>query len=402
MRKLLLVARREYVQRVVKRSFLLAAIGIPLLMIVVMGVTILFVAQGASDAPVGYVDEAALLNPALAPAEDSIAFRRFETDAEAQEALTASEIQAYFYLPAGYPEKTERIEFYYESESPGGEIIGDIDSFIRASLLQGYPSPTHQSLREGLSFSIRDVDGSRELDRGSWINFVIPFVAAFFFFFTVVGSSGYLLQTVAEEKENRTIEIMVSSMSPEQLIGGKALGLLAVSLTQIGIWVVTAVVALLGAARFYPVLQTATVPWVYLGVVTLFFLPAFALVAGLMTAIGGMVTQVQQGQQIAGILNLVFIIPFFFVSVLMINPNSPLVMFLTLFPTTSFLTVALRWGMSSIPLWQMVLSWLLLTGTAVFMVWAAARIFRAGMLRYGQRLSLRHIITAVRTPQSGL
>jgi ABC-2 type transport system permease protein len=69
---------------------------------------------------------------------------------------------------------------------------------------------------------------------------------------------------------------------------------------------------------------------------------------------------------------------------------------LTLFPTTSFTTITLRWGVASIPEWQLIVSWLLLTASAGLMVWAAARIFRVGMLRYGQRLNLRGMLHAVR------
>ncbi|MCZ7674169.1 MAG: ABC transporter permease [Chloroflexi bacterium] len=189
---------------------------------------------------------------------------------------------------------------------------------------------------------------------------------------------------------------MVTTMiSPEALIGGKGLGLFAVSLTQIAIWIVSVVVVIIVGAQFLPPLQQAIIPWGYLLLVLAYFLPAFALIAGVMTAIGGAVAEVQQGQQIAALLNLLFIFPFFFMAALLTNPNGPLALFLTLFPTTSFLTVALRWGLGSIPLWQLVVSWLLLVATAVFTMWAAARIFRVGMLRYGQRLSLRRMLAAI-------
>jgi ABC-2 type transport system permease protein len=69
---------------------------------------------------------------------------------------------------------------------------------------------------------------------------------------------------------------------------------------------------------------------------------------------------------------------------------------LTLFPTTAFITVTMRWGLTVIPLWQLVVSWLLLVGSAGLSVWAAARILRVGMLRYGQRLTVRAMAQAVR------
>jgi ABC-2 type transport system permease protein len=128
----------------------------------------------------------------------------------------------------------------------------------------------------------------------------------------------------------------------------------------------------------------------------LFFLPAYALIAAVMVAIGGAVTEMQQGQQVAGILNLFFMLPLFLMGLLFANPGHPLLVFMSLFPSTAFMTISLRWGLGTIPAWQLSASWVLLVATTIFMVWAAARIFRAGMLRYGQPLSLRGVVTALR------
>ena len=124
-------------------------------------------------------------------------------------------------------------------------------------------------------------------------------------------------QAVTDEKENRTIEVLTTSIRPEELIGGKAVGLMSVGLTQLGIWVLTGVIALLVASFFVPEVQGFRIPWSFVGVAVMFFVPAYALIAGLMTAVGGMVTDLRQGQQITGILNLFFTLPFFFVALIM-------------------------------------------------------------------------------------
>jgi ABC-2 type transport system permease protein len=106
---------------------------------------------------------------------------------------------------------------------------------------------------------------------------------------------------------------------------------------------------------------------------------------------------VKQGQQIAGILNLLFIFPFFVVALIMSSPNSPLVVAMSLFPTTAFVTIALRWGMTIVPWEQVIVAWLIVTATAVFSLWASGRIFRAGMLHYGQGLNLRAALRSLRS-----
>jgi ABC-2 type transport system permease protein len=208
--------------------------------------------------------------------------------------------------------------------------------------------------------------------------------------------AGYMLGVVANEKENRTMEVMLTSVTPGQLIGGKTLGLLAATLTQLAIYAVAAVVGLVLAGQYVPELQQVVVPWDYLAVMVLFFLPAYALLAGIMVAIGAVVTELQQGQQIAGILNLFFMLPVFLLPVLFENPNHPLMIFFTLFPITSFLTVSLRWGLGTVPLWQIGVGWVLLVAAAILMIWAAARVFRAGMLRYGQPLDFKAAAAAIR------
>jgi ABC-2 type transport system permease protein len=115
-----------------------------------------------------------------------------------------------------------------------------------------------------------------------------------------------------------------------------------------------------------------------------------------MTAIGSAVSELRHAQQIAGFLNLAFMIPFFFIVLIMVQPNSPLVVGLTLFPVTAFATIALRWGLSDIPTWQLIVSWLILVITATISLWVSSRVFRSGMLHYGQDLNLRSIIQAIR------
>lgn len=399
MRNFWLMARHEYLKRVRTRGFLLATLGVPVLIVVVMVVSILVASGSQSDLPVGYVDHAGLLDPALyaerylGDMDDRLALIPYTEEEAARIALEAGEIQGFYILPAGYPQDPQ-IDVYYLEEAPPR---GDFADFVRANLVARSDVPTAASwLIDGLDVTVRDAASGRELGTNSFVNIILPFGTAFFFFFAVVGSAGYLLEVVADEKENRTMEILITSMSPLQMIAGKALGLMGVALTQITLWLVAIIVGLLIAANYVAVLAGIEVPWMFLAVIGLYFLPAYALIAGMMTAIGGAVTEVQQGQQISGILNLLFIAPFFFIVLIFSSPNSPLLIFLTLFPTTSFLTVVMRYGITGIPVWQMIASWLILATTAALMLLLAARIFRLGMLRYGQRLNVQEIMATLR------
>ncbi len=400
MHKFWLVAKLEYQKIVRKKSFLIGTLGIPLLIVLVMAVAILVAVGQRGKLPLGYVDHTGLLRetvrpPAAETGAAGVAIRAFADEAAAQAALQANTIQAYYVVPADYLQ-SGRVQLFFLKKRPAEMVQEDFADFLRANLLVAYPPDVQQRLVEGSALIFRSVSGGRELESKNVLGFFVPFVAAFFFVFAVMNSGSYMLQAVTDEKENRTVEILATSLRPEELIGGKAIGLMGVGLTQLGIWVLTGALALFSAAFFVPQVRSLHIPWSFLGVVALFFIPAYALIAGLMTAVGGMVTDLRQGQQIAGILNLFFTLPFFFIALMMAKPNSPLIVVLTLFPTTAFVTVTMRWAMTTVPLWQLVVSWVLLVTAAAISVWLAARIFRLGMLRYGQVLKVKTIIAALR------
>jgi ABC-2 type transport system permease protein len=399
MRNFWLIARHEYHNTVVQRSFVIMTAAIPLGLIALVGLGILVEGMGKDSRPVGYVDYSNTLDAsrhALWPnAPDGFQVVAFADERAGRDALEAEEIQALFVLPAEYPQ-TLATELYYLEDPPSGEVWRDFDDYVRLNLLVGMPDQMQQRLFEGPDLTVRDVVSNREFSESGIVNVVLPFVATFFLFFATMVGAGYMLGVVAGEKENRTIEVMVTTVTPGQLIGGKILGLLAAALTQLGVYLLAIVVGLLVAAPHVPELQQVVVPWGYLAVMAIFFLPTYALVSALMVAIAGAVGEVQQGQQLAGLLYFLFMLPILLTPILFENPGHPLMVFFTLFPTTSFLTISLRWGLGTVPLWQVGLSWMVLVATTGFMAWAAARVFRAGMLHYGQPLSVKAALAALR------
>lgn len=400
MRKLWLVAKQEYLKRVRKRSFLLAVLGIPLLMIGVSVITVLVMLGSMDERPLGYVDHAGFLDTAVvaelqAESRRFVDIRAYPDEDAARAALEAERIQAYYVVPADYIDQPE-LALYYLQDAPQDAAQDDFKEFITANLISDKPAGVQKRLNEGPNLSIRALDGRREMDAGNVLSILLPFGMSFFLYFAITIASGYMLQAVTDEKENRTMEIMVTSISPSELVGGKAVGLMGVALTQILVWLIAAAVGLLIAGRFFAAISLAGLPWNTLILVALFFLPTFALISGLMTAIGAAVTEQQQGQQISGIINLLFIFPVFFSALLFTNPDHPILTVLTLFPTTSFITVLMRWSMGVVPLWQLVASWVIVTASALGTTWIAARVFRMGMLRYGQRLSIKSILTGLR------
>jgi ABC-2 type transport system permease protein len=397
MRKLWLVAKNEYAKIVRKRSFLLGTLALPIFFIGIMVLSIV-ATIGTDQQPVGYVDQAGILSADAIPSANNaqrLKMLPFVDEAAARTALQNKQIQAFAVVPEDYLQ-TGKITAYGWDKEPSPAAESDFKYFLRANLVAGLPQDVRQRALDGINLTARSADGAQEINGNAIINFILPFALGFFFIIAVMNSATYLLQAIADEKENRTIEVMATSLSPNQLIGGKALGLIGVALTQILILCLTIGIGLGIGSNSIDFLRGVRVPWSMLGVALLFFVPAYVLIAGMMIAIGAAVTEVRQGQQLAGALNMLYTIPYFFVVIFMTNPNSPLSTILTLFPTTAFVTITLRWGLSTIPIWELIASWIILTGTAILSIWAAARVFRTGMLRYGQRLNFRAMLSAVR------
>jgi ABC-2 type transport system permease protein len=404
-RKIWLVAKHEYLKLVKKKSFLLSALGIPLLMVAIAGITILVMLGNRDARPLGYIDHAGVLNPETLPAlqEEQRRFadiRPYPDEEAARADLKSGAIQAYYVVPEHYLE-TRSLHLTYGEDEPSEGVRGDFADYLQASLIDTYSPEVRTRLSEGINLTVRSADERRVLDQDNVLSFILPFAVTFALFIAIATAGGYLLQAVTEEKENRTMEILATSLSPGKLMTGKALGLMAVSLTQILAWTLALIIGVTLVQAFGRPMQI-TVPWGMMAIIILYFIPTYALIAGMMTTIGAMVTELQQGQQITGLINMLFIAPTFFIAVMIEKPDSAFLVAMTLFPTTSFLTILLRWSMASVPLWQMIVSWVILTGSAAFSIWMAGRVFRMGMLRYGQRLRLNNVIDALRGKTAAL
>lgn len=398
MRKSWLVAKAEYLRLVKRRSFLLATLGIPLLIGVVMAVSIWVAVGNRDERSIGIVDQAGILGDvALSAAAQNFDTVALQDEAAARSALEAGQIRAYYVVPADYL-VSRRVQLYYWQKAPAD--TGQINGLLRAVLVAQAPADVREQLTRGVNFTYRGLEGE---DRGiekQVLGFLLPLFVGMFFVFVVMGSAGYLLQAVTTEKENRMVEVMFTSASPTEIIVGKAFGLMAVAFTQIAVWVLALVAALVIAASRIPFFRAIQVDPTFLLLMLLYFVPTYALVAGMMITLGSMVTEQQQGQQIAGMINMLFLAPFFTFVFVLTNPDSPLMVAMTLFPTTAFLTVAMRWGVTTIPAWQLILGWALLVGAAILMVLVAARVFRIGMLQYGQPMSLRTAASIARLPRA--
>jgi ABC-2 type transport system permease protein len=396
MRKFWLVFRYEYVRHVIRKRFIFAVLSMPLFMGAILGIGVVSVLVLYDPGPVGYVDHSGLLSSPIQLEESKrglfppIKILSFETEEGARTALDAGEIKGFYIVGEDYP-ATGKLSLL-AVKPLADNIREDFSSFLRQNLIRSLPSEDANRLVKGAEIEVQSKDGKRTTSGGMLLNFIMPFVIGIFFMISVNTSGGYVVQALVEEKENRTMEVVVTSVSPGQLMTGKVLGDIAVGLTQLIAWILTGVLIVILGKDVFQLPEGFALDWGFLGLTFLTLLPAFVMVSALMATIGATAVERTEAQQVAGMFTLPIVMPFWFLWSIMEFPNSPLAVGLSIFPLTSPISLPLRATSTEIPAWEIVLSVSLLVLCAAGALWLAGRTFRLGMLRYGKSLSLREVL----------
>ena len=394
MSKLWLVALHEYRRHVFNRRFIFGLLSVPLVIVLLIGLIFLIIAMENNTTPIGYVDYSGLLSdplPAPRPTapDRPVPLIAFANETDVQAALDAGRIQAYYVLPTDYRiTGVLRVVHINQLKSPASQ---QFYNFLGANLLKGTNPAIAARLVKGADVTVQSADSSRSLSSDNWFSFVFPMIAGIGFIIAMFTSGGYLMQAVVEEKENRTMEVVITSVSSDQFMAGKIVGDTCVGLTQILAWLLLIVIPILVERNAVPFLQGLRLSSQTLAVLVFTMLPSFVLVAALMAAIGATVTEAREGQQMTGLISLPIWVPYMLIGLLMSNPNSPLSLALSMIPFTAPVAMLVRDGLTILPVWQIALSSAIQILCAVAAIWLAGRAFRLGMLRYGKRLSLREL-----------
>jgi ABC-2 type transport system permease protein len=390
------VAWHEYSRHVFRRRFLLALFSVPLMLVVMVVLIIVIIRMNSSSTPIGYIDHSGILvNPIPQPAakwpEQTVMMVHYTDEASAKADLQAGKIQAYYVIPQDYLQ-TGQAQVIYAKEL-NGMASQQFDAFLTINLFSNQPADIAKRIIDGSEIVVQSTDQIQLSTQDRIINLILPVIAGILFIVAMSTSSGYLLQAVVEEKENRTMEIMVTSVSPGQLMSGKVLADIAVSVTQLLVWGVFLALALLFGKSFFPFLSGVRFSGEMIGIILAVMIPAFIMVSGLMAAVGATITEASEGQQILGLFTIPIWLPYILIATFINNPNSPLAIILSFFPLTAPMTISMRIGLSAIPTWQIVVSLIILVLSAAGAVWLAGRAFHLGMLRYGRRLRLKEIFS---------
>jgi ABC-2 type transport system permease protein len=403
MKKALTILKHEFIHTVKRKSYILITVSVPLLMI--LGFVIYDGIQRWSKPSepeaitIGYVDQSGIFDDYHS--QGDITFDEHDSDASAKSALLASDIDSYIIIPSNYLDTGLVVRFTMsrEMEMPQS-TVKSIEGFLLDNLLAGTVSEQNLARAKTpmISGSVR-LDASGEIDTGQdpVLAFVVPYIFAFLFMFSILFTSGYLLQSVSEEKENRVIEILLSSVSSSQLLVGKVLGLGSAGLLQIAIWLGSVAAAAKFASVSIPFFSDLSIPAATLLIGVLYFVLGYLLLATIFAAIGSIVRTAREGQSWSSIITVpATAVPMMLMYLITTNPTHVVSRILTLFPLTAPITSMIRISGGTMSAWEIASSLLILLCSVALLMWMAAKIFRTYLLMYGKRPSIKEIIRSIR------
>ena len=397
-----MILRHEFRHTIKKKGFIILTLAIPVLVLLGIGVihlTSSIAAPTASVTQIGYVDHFGEFEPLYEVA--GIELIRVASEEAATEALTGGAIDEYFVIPSDYVATGTVVRYTLEKElTPPPAVESAIEGFLDSNLLASEVPPEligRVLTPVHIATTTLTTEGTVAEDQGGFTNFIIPALFGALMAIALNVSANYVLQSLGEEKENRLMEILLSTVSPKQLLTGKLLGRGAAGLLQVLFWVVSIPLLLrLASATLGGFLSTIelTPSLLILGVI--YFVLGYLLFAVVALAIAAICSTVREAQGIAPLFTLAAVAPFWFISLLMFFPNSPIWVVLSFVPFTAPVLIMLRLGITGVPIWQLAASMTVLVASVLGGLWIAAKLLRIYLLMYGKRPRLREIVRALR------
>jgi len=409
MEKIWLVLKHEFRTVVLRPSFLIMLFLVPLAGFVVTYIIGLvqtkpetaaaqtvenIFTSPTTDLPEGVVDLTGKIG--TVPPEVSMLLQLYPTEAAARQALLNKVIKAYYVIPADYF-TNGKITVVSEDVNPivGFSDTGPIQMMITANILKSDPTLATRYMAPAVIEEVALEPLPVQRDQQSMLTFFLPYIVTFLFYIVILSSSSLMLSSVTNEKQNRVMELLMTSLTPTQLLTGKIIALGAAGLLQTLVWRGSGLILLRLSGKALSLPPEFQLPVSILIWGALFFLFGYAVYAGLMAGVGAMVPSLKEASQATTIIIMPLVVPLVMISSLITTPNSGLSVALSLFPLTSPVSMMTRLAATHVPFWQVSLALLLLVVTAVFVVKGAAGMFRAQNLLTGQAFNAKIFIKAL-------
>ena len=426
MRKVLIIIKREYLVRVRTRAFMIGTIISPLFMLALITLPVFFATRGGGDRRVTVLDQTG--DPDMFAAIKRSLEARGEGDDELNrrdpgvgrtnytltqkvvapgEDLQAVELQyqqqaaqdpnlTYLVLRPGSAEPLE-VEYFAKNTSDFSigtleRAINDAVSTLRLKRA-GLNSAQIAAYTRRIEMKRNKITSSGGVEEGGRADFVVAFIMLFFIYMTVLIYGLAVMRGVIEEKQSRIVEVLVSSVRPTQMMLGKVIGIGMVALTQVGVWALSALLlTTIGVSVFASRgLTMPNLPISLLIYFVVYFVLGYFLFSTLYALVGSTVSSEEEAQQAQIPVTILLVVPMMIFNMIMANPTSNASIVLSMIPFFAPTLMMMRIAVVNPPLWQILLSMLIMVASILGCVWVAARIYRVGILMYGKRPSIAEL-----------
>ena len=428
--KIGIIIGREYLERVRKKSFIITTLLMPLFMLAMMVAPALIMQFSKSDLrTIAVIDRTGFIAPQLESDEETLFVPM--ASVELDSALAMTELSGVVYIAEGVADGTAPVKYYSNGPSSMSlehSLSTQIDQIIETQRLKAYNIDNLSEIMSKVKSDVRiqnirnDSDGEAT-QSSTMLSYGLGVVLTFLLYMCLLLYGQMVMTSIIEEKNNRVLEIVVSSVSPTRLMLGKIFGICLVAVSQIVIWgvLIAAMSAFLlpallpenvagemaalnagqldlaqstvdtGLLQAISMLGNVSYILSLFGMLILFLVGGFLLYSAIYAAIGSAVDNIQDAGQLQSFIIFPVVIGIIFGMTAASDPTSSLSFWTSLIPFTSPMVMMARIP-SGIPGWEIVLSLLLLYLTFFVMVWIAAKIYRVGIFMYGKKPTIKDLI----------
>lgn len=409
-----LVIEREYVERVRRKSFIISTILVPIIMLALMAAPPLFLLLGKSEQKtIQVADSTGILAQRL---EDNDEIK-FVSSAESVDSLRADENnEAILVIGSDAIEDPSHgivlLSRGSISMMTDAYITGQLNKAVEDVRLEAYNIPDIRKIMDDVKADVKmstvRIDSDKDTETSSELSYFLSLTMDMLLYMFILIYGQMVMTSIIEEKNNRVLEIVVSSVRPFQLMLGKIGGVGLVAITQILIW---AVLIGTGVAIAAPLLTPdnlgADTPPEVIGAISqftdpvfltqlfiytvLYFIGGFLFYASIFAAIGSAVSNVQDASQLSSVATMPIIIGIIGSMAILNDPGSTLAFWISVIPFTSPMCMMARLPYG-VPGWEIAVSLVLLYISFIFMIWLCGKIYRVGIFMYGKKPSLMEII----------
>ena len=434
MRNIGLIIMREFKERVYKKSFIITTLLMPLLLALVsVAPTLIMLFAKGDTKQISVIDNSGIVASRLESNEE-VNFVILEGGDLQQELKSSLEKEEFgvLYIGQDIVENPNNIQLYTNASSSmllEDNIADQVEQIIKNERLKQYNLENLQQILDKVEVDItlstfRNGEDEQSSASSSFASSMMGFVLGFVLYFFLVVYGSIVMQSIIEEKNSRILEVLVSTVRPFDMMMGKILGVAAVAATQIVVWGVLIIamsaflipavlpddimssveamqsgadVTAMAASGIDTGMVTAMASMMdtgyiaqIVGLLLLFMVGGFLLYAAMYAAVGASVDEAQDAQQLTTPITIPIIFAFLILTMVMNDPNSPIVVWCSMIPFTSPIVMMGRIP-SGIPTWEIILSLVLLYSTFVVMVWVAGKIYRVGIFMHGKKPSFKDL-----------